>query len=397
MGAAPWGCRQARVSAIGSFRSMGWAFRRRIKIIPGVSINMSKRGISSNVGVRGASLTFSSDGVYQNLGFPGTGIYSREKIGAYRRQGSASPRDQSHDSPTLDPVQQAPDSSFMSADPLEVTSEGLLGLQQAVIDASRQREELGKDVASINQSLVSLNRVALLAKVCLLYFFVAPIRKSLQSGIKARREALAEIHQSIENSSVSLSIAMDDDCRASFRAYGNAFDRLSKCQFAWDLTSASTMDQVRSRSATSISFDRCLTRCHRKALSGITSPEPPLVFLNRNGADIYIYPGFFVMYDSPSSMGILDMAELEVDYKTNCFIEQETIPQDSKRVGEAWEKSNKDGSRDKRYSENRQFPVMEYGEVTFRSGSGIHEKYMFSNAEAAKNFVDSLLEFKNMI
>ena len=68
---------------------MGWAFRKRIKVIPGVTINLSKSGISTSVGVRGASLTFRSDGVYRNLGLPGTGIYSREKVDAYGRQGAS--------------------------------------------------------------------------------------------------------------------------------------------------------------------------------------------------------------------------------------------------------------------------------------------------------------------
>ena len=376
---------------------MAWAFRKRIKVIPGVTINLSKSGISTSVGVRGASLTFKSDGVYRNLGLPGTGIYNREKIGGYGGKGSTSPRNQSHGSPTLDPVQQAPDHSFMSADPFEVTSEGLLGLQRAVIDARQQREELLKDAASIRQSVASLNRVALISRICLIYFLIAPIRKRFQAGIKARREALQEVEQAIENSSVSLTAHMDGDRRAAFRAVQSAFDRLSHCRFAWDLTSANKVDQVRSRSATPISFDRSPTTCHRKALPGITSPELPLVFLNRNGADIYIYPGFFIMDDSLARLGILDMKELEVDYTPNRFIEKETIPQDSKRIGQAWEKSNKDGSRDKRYSENRQWPVMEYGEVTFRSGSGIHEKYLFSDAEAAESFVGLLLKFKNLI
>ena len=376
---------------------MAWAFRRRIKVIPGVYVNLSKGGISTSVGVRGASMTFGSDGVYRNLGVPGTGVYSRKKVGSYRKQESLRQGEPPGYSPTADAAQAPPDYSFTSADPLAVTSEGLLGLRQAVIDANQQREDLTKDVASIKRSLDSLNLVTLLAKVCLLYFLVAPIRRRLQAGIKARREALAEVSESVENASVSLSIEMDDDCRASCRAYQDAFDRLSTCQFAWDLTSASAVDPVRSRSATSIRFNRALTRCCRRALPGVTSPELPLVFLNRNGADIYIYPGFFVMYGSPSRMGILDITELEVDYKPNRFIEQETVPQDSKRVGEAWEKSNKDGSRDKRYSENRKLPVMEYGEITFRSGSGIYEKYMFSDAEAAERFVDSLLEFKNLM
>ena len=376
---------------------MAWAFRKRIKVIPGVTINLSKSGISTNVGVRGASLTFKSDGVYRNLGLPGTGIYSREKIGAHGRQGVSRRGRQSGDAPTPDPAQESPDYSFMSAGPPEVTSEGLLGLRQAVINARQQREDLMKDAVSIKQSLASLNLVALISRICLVYFFVAPIRRRLQSGIKARGEALQEVEQAIGSSSVSLAIDMDDNCRAAFRAYQGAFERLSHCRFAWDITSASKVDQVRSRSATPISFERSPTTCHRKALPGITSPEPPLVFLNRNGADIYIYPGFFVMDDSLSKLGILDMNELEVDYKPNRFIEKETIPQDSKSVGQAWEKSNKDGSRDKRYSENRQWPVMEYGEVTFRSGSGIHEKYLFSDAEAAESFVDSLLKFKDLI
>ena len=69
------------------------------------------------------------------------------------------------------------------------------------------------------------------------------------------------------------------------------------------------------------------------------------------------------------------------------FIESEAIPPDGTKVREVLEKSNKDGSRDKRYAENRQLQVMEYGEITFSSGSGIYEKYMFSDAKRAENFL----------
>jgi len=45
---------------------MAWAFRKRIKFIPGVYINLSKSGIRANTSIRGGSLTFRSDGVYEN-------------------------------------------------------------------------------------------------------------------------------------------------------------------------------------------------------------------------------------------------------------------------------------------------------------------------------------------
>ena len=89
-------------------------------------------------------------------------------------------------------------------------------------------------------------------------------------------------------------------------------------------------------------------------------------------------------------MGILDITELEVAYEATQFIESEAIPPDGTKVREVWGKSNKNGSRDKRYADNRQLQVMEYGEITFRSGSGIYEKYMFSDAKRAKNFFNAI-------
>ena len=59
---------------------MGWRYRKRIKILPGIHINISKSGISANVGVKGASVTFGPKGTYVNTGLPGTGLYQRDRI-----------------------------------------------------------------------------------------------------------------------------------------------------------------------------------------------------------------------------------------------------------------------------------------------------------------------------
>ena len=375
---------------------MAWAFRKRIKVIPGVYINLSKSGISANTGVRGASLTFRSDGVYRNLGLPGTGIYSRQKVGDYGGRAPDQGTDQEIAPDEAFEVT-APDYSFISADPLEVTSEGLQGLQQAVIDANRQKQELTRDAESIKGSLSLLRLGEVLSKVCLIYFFVPSLKRSIQAGIKGRKDALKEVSESIAASSVSLAVEMDADCSAAHQKVQNTFDLLTRCSSIWDVTSGSDVDRVQSRSAASMSVERSITKCLRKDLPGITSPETPLVFLNRNGADIYVYPGFFVMFESPSRMGILDISELEVDYEATRFIETDALPPDSKRVGEVWEKSNKDGSRDKRFAENRQFPVMEYGEITFKSASGIYEKYMFSDALASERFFNALQAFKGLL
>ena len=59
---------------------MGWRFRKRIKIFPGINLNISKSGMSLNVGVKGASVTYGPKGTYVNTGVPGTGLYRRDLI-----------------------------------------------------------------------------------------------------------------------------------------------------------------------------------------------------------------------------------------------------------------------------------------------------------------------------
>jgi hypothetical protein len=55
---------------VGSFR-----FFRRVKVMPGVTMNLSKSGPSFSLGVRGAHVTLDRRGVRKTVGIPGTGVF----------------------------------------------------------------------------------------------------------------------------------------------------------------------------------------------------------------------------------------------------------------------------------------------------------------------------------
>ena len=59
---------------------MGLRFQKRIRVLPGVRINVGRRGVSTSVGVRGASITVGKRGTYANAGAPGTGFSYRSRI-----------------------------------------------------------------------------------------------------------------------------------------------------------------------------------------------------------------------------------------------------------------------------------------------------------------------------
>src|SRR5215469_1499050 len=60
---------------------MGFRFQKRLSILPGVRINLSKGGVSTSIGPRGADVNIGRDGVTTNAGIPGTGLSYRSKLG----------------------------------------------------------------------------------------------------------------------------------------------------------------------------------------------------------------------------------------------------------------------------------------------------------------------------
>jgi hypothetical protein len=54
---------------------------RRVRLAPGISLNLSGSGPSLSFGVRGAHLTVGRTGVRQTVGIPGTGIFYTNREG----------------------------------------------------------------------------------------------------------------------------------------------------------------------------------------------------------------------------------------------------------------------------------------------------------------------------
>ena len=62
---------------------MGFRFQKRISLLPGVRINLSKGGVSTSLGPRGADVNIGRNGVTTNAGIPGTGLSYRSKVGGH--------------------------------------------------------------------------------------------------------------------------------------------------------------------------------------------------------------------------------------------------------------------------------------------------------------------------
>lgn len=111
-----------------------------------------------------------------------------------------------------------------------------------------------------------------------------------------------------------------------------------------------------------------------------------LFLQNANGADLYIYPNFIVMYSKNKDFAVIGLDEINLQQSYVRFTETQGVPADTKIIDQTWAKVNKNGTRDKRFKGNYQIPVVRYGEIKLRTTTGVHEEYQFSNYEATAAF-----------
>jgi hypothetical protein len=107
---------------------MAWSYRRRIKIIPGVHLNLSKGGISASIGVKGANVTVGKKGTYLNAGIPGLGVYSRQKLpGNNKPTPDYIPEQDQQPGEVPASNQGSTIDNIFSADPQKITSQDMQG------------------------------------------------------------------------------------------------------------------------------------------------------------------------------------------------------------------------------------------------------------------------------
>lgn len=372
---------------------MALKFRRRQKLFPGVYLNFSSKGISTTIGVKGFSVNLGQKGVYLNTGLPGTGLYDRKKIFNWNDKSTSSPEDFSFPDTSNfeeDPYYFIPrklEGEIKSKDANSVTSKGLAAVKETLLAAFNEKNELQIEIPEIEAEVKNAATIKLLSKILLFGFFTNKFKEQLSE----KMQYLNNLKQQLSECKVTIDINIDENLKSRYERLRKSFDYLSKSHKIWDTTSSlinndnrSTANQVVTRESTFLATQR---------IDFINTDFDALLFKNKNGSDIYIYPAFAILFDDKSSFGIVDLFELNLSFKRTKFLEKEDVSYDTKVVGQTWVKVNIDGTPDKRFKNNYKIPIVEYGEIEFKSYTGVNELFMFSNPIRANNFVETFKSY----
>ena len=278
----------------------------------------------------------------------------------------------------------------------KLTSETLEDLKEQLVDVKERREGLLADLKVNKKGLKKVKN----KRKWLGWFPLSKIwgKKIVEwdSSIQELEQRVNKNLQDIEECKVKVDLLIDENVEFGFSALFDSFDTIQKSEKIWDITTSQRADRVALRTTAENLVERREVRFGKNELELIHCDYDALHLQNANGADLFIYPLFILMRDI-TDMALIDLKEVSLDFSQTRFIEEEMVPKDSEVLGYTWAKANKDGSRDKRFSNNYQIPVLKYGEIHFRTKEGLNEVYMVSNADAMIDFAILFGDYQKLL
>jgi len=367
---------------------MAFRFRRSVRVLPGVRVNFTTRGISTTLGPRGFSLNVGKRGTHLNVGLPGTGLSVRSRL-------DPSPALPVHPEVPIEPEPSVPPSlDALPSGAVEIASaaledlgdEGTAVLKNLITEAFHQRSAAEADLKDTAQLVRTAERRLARARAFFFRWFLAKRIPEREAAVAVARADHEEAQRRIDTAIVDVDFDMTPACRERYADVVAGFRALTNASAIWDITSRADVDRQRTRSSASHEVTRRPVALGIAELPAVRSEFPALRFGNANGEEIYIFPAVAIMGRPGASFAVVDMRTLSLEYQQSLFVERDTLPGDAELAHYTWEKVNKSGQPDRRFKDNREIPVMWYGTITLSTVNGLREAYLVSSKSVVETF-----------
>lgn len=375
---------------------MGLRFRQRIKVFPGVYVNVSLGGLSVSMGGPGATVNVGKNmRVRGTAGLPGSGLSYQGTM--HSGTGNAKSSTRSAVFPDAPQTLGWSDGSTQDAEPFEAlpaplmgapwTPEELMPVQQLIIQAHQERRALDSELDGWEQRVAAahteLDRVNTWWRRWLFKKRIDAARKDVEQAQVTRAHVLQlqqqqgiPIHWSVDEGLQRCFTRFTQDVRSMLaRAQGW---HLLGMNFALGDNRAWVSSPQMQRTACTVGFG------HPAFFTSTDNPldqNTPYISCG-DGLALYFYPTF-ILVQRQDTVGLLPPEALTFEVDDLRVAEHDpafaSIPTDEY----TWHHVNKNGTPDQRYTFNPRVPLLDYQRVTLRAPQGLHETFLFTEAAYA--------------
>lgn len=339
---------------------MGFSFRKSFGSGP-FRMTVSPRGVTSSFGVRGARISSGPRGTFVTLSSHGVSYRHRIDTPAPHKTAPATSVQGTEPPPILDSVFQVPITELIASNQTEL-------------------------VSKLNENVSATNPAGFVAVIsCLALFSISTYPITGIVVLIAGLSASIWLHQRFKEAHTQeIHYSLDEQAIANFRATQSAISSLSDCSNVWTLqTQAATHDLKRNAGASTL-ITRKTATIGNLPTKGF-KPSLPISSVAANGTIIHFLPDQ-VLFFSGNRYASAEYSQLKINAVPTRYIEAESVPRDSTQVDTTWRFVNKNGGPDRRFNNNRQLPILQYGEITLRTDSGLHVILQTSSYNKAAAF-----------
>ncbi len=351
---------------------MPFGFRKSVSLGGGARVTFSKSGISSSIGGKGYRVTSGPRGTHVTIG--AGGIRYRQRIDGY-----------------LGPRTSIPPSPYPRPTPLSnvgtpiVTADASQLVELSSASTLQQLNEVSHRTTYAWMVLLGGLILACLAfqihfiitglLLCLTLYLASIVKKS-----------------DTQRRTFHLEYKLEPSAQQRWDILAHSLSALAKAQRIWRITTQDhTYDWKRNAGASSL-LNRTLAGVQQRSSANIASNVTPYC-LNIIGQQFFFFPDRIYVLQN-GMYGAVEYTSLMLGSGQTRFIEEQGVPQDAMVVGTTWRYVNKDGGPDRRFNNNHQIPIAQYGVVELRSATGLNVLLHVSSLSAVDQFSSLFMSFQ---
>lgn len=338
---------------------MGFRMRKSINLGGGFKVNLSKSGIGYSWGVPGYRITKTAKGTTRRTySIPGTGLSYVDESGRKRNRTSNSRNNlRNAPQPILQPEQTR-------------------NIESADIE-SFKAAEIGNITAAIEKT-IRLNKWSTVLIVCAILIpaypllFILPILGIILKIVAHKTGA------------VQLEYTLDDEKEDEYNRRIGAWQILAEGDKEWQVIQEAHVTNQKINAGAGRNVKRVICHIDKATPFYINTNIDTIQIKLQKEILIFLPDKVFII--RKGKVGLVNYEEVSIRVSQTRFIESDPVPKDAVVVGSTWQYVNKNGTPDRRYSNNRQLPICQYGVVYLTSGTGLNVEMQFSNVNKTQDF-----------
>ena len=347
---------------------MGWYLRKSLGFGP-FRLNLSKSGLGYSFGVKGARIGVGPRGHYVRLGRGG--LYYQRYF--HPEQGEAEPASV--------PIARPP----TIADP---------GVPIATADVSQLQDSTAETLLNELREKQRKPRLSLVAAIPIVLTIILLLAAQVSLWVTIPCAVLllvlhaALVRNDYEKKSVALNYDLDPEARVRYVKMLSATRALASSARVWQVSSEHRSLDTKYTAGAGTLMDKKIAFV-RLAAPAFVQTKLAVWEMALGTQRLYLFPDRILVYQG-SEVGAVLYHDLSIELHPVGFVETEDVPSDAEVIGQTWRYVNKKGGPDRRFSNNRQIPIVRYGELSLRSSSGMNFILQCSNLQKAAEFKEGL-------